>query len=208
MEGEGMNTAPLRVAIVVGSVRPGRRALPVAQWVHERASRRGAHFELVDLVDHALPVLDEALPAAHGRYEHAHTKRWADRIASFDAFVFVTPEYNRSIPGPLKNAIDFLYAEWHNKVAGFVSYGIDAGGARAVEHLRLVMGELQVLDVRAQVALSLADDFDKAGEFVPGPRRGDELDRLLDQVLSLAAALRAVRTPAPLEESRVTDAVA
>ncbi|MEV4326944.1 NADPH-dependent FMN reductase [Microbispora rosea] len=186
----------LTLAVIVGSVRPGRRGEAVARWVQGRAARR-EHLaaELVDIADYHLPVLDEPWPAAHGRYDRPHTKAWADAIARFDAYVFVTPEYNRSIPGPLKNAIDYLYREWHNKAAGFVSYGIDAGGARAVEHLRVVMGELQVADVRAQVALSLAADFD-GEDFTPGPGRDRELDVLLDQLTAWGAALRAVRRPA------------
>src|SRR5205085_7211573 len=94
------------------------------------------------------------------------TKAWAAKIDSFDAYVFVTPEYNHGTSGALKNAIDFLYKEWTNKVAGFVGYG-GASGTRAVENLRLVMGELQVADVRAQVGLSLFTDFENFSVFKP-----------------------------------------
>ena len=95
---------------------------------------------------------------------------WAAKIDSFDAYVFVTPEYNHSSSGALKNAIDFLYREWNDKVAGFVSYG-SVGGARAVEHLRFVMAELSVATVRAQVALSLFTDFENFSVFQPGARQ-------------------------------------
>jgi NAD(P)H-dependent FMN reductase len=184
---------PLRVGVIVGSVRPGRRAEAVARWVLAAAQQRpDVEAELVDLADHRLPVLDEPQPAALGRYENAHTLAWSQTIAGFDAYVIVTPEYNRSIPGPLKNAIDFLYAEWHDKAAGFVSYGIDACGARAVEHLRLVMGELQVADVRATVALSLQSDFD-GDRFAPQPWRADDLHRMLDQLAAWGRAMRDVR---------------
>lgn len=91
----------------------------------------------MDLRDYPLPHLDEPLPPTMGQYQNDHTKQWAEKIASFDGFVFVTPEYNHSTSGVLKNAIDYLYTEWNNKAAGFVSYG-GVGGARAVEHLRLV----------------------------------------------------------------------
>jgi NAD(P)H-dependent FMN reductase len=115
-----------------------------------------ATFELVDLADYDLPHLDEPAPAAMGpSYTQPHTRTWAQKIASFDGYIFVTPEYNHSITGPLKNAIDYLYVEWHNKAAGFVSYGL-TGGTRAVEHLRLIMSELQIAHVRAQVALTLS----------------------------------------------------
>ena len=130
----------LRVAIILGSTRPGRRADAVGRWVYEIASsREGAAYELVDVADFNLPHLDEPIPPMANRYSKPHTLAWAEKIGSFDAFIFITPEYNHSTSGALKNAIDFLYSEWNNKVAGFVSYGASAGGRLAVEHLRLVM---------------------------------------------------------------------
>jgi NAD(P)H-dependent FMN reductase len=181
------------VAIIVGSTRPNRKALAVAQWVFDIARMRGdANFEIVDLVDHALPLLDEPVPPSQHKYTHEHTKRWGARIAAFDAFVFVTPEYNRGIPAALKNAIDFLYVEWNNKSAGFVAYG-SAGGTRAVEHLRGVMGELQIADVRAQVSLSLRDDFEKFTTFKPGEHQQKAVETMLGQVVSWGTALRPLR---------------
>lgn len=118
---------------------------------------------------------------------------WAAKIASFDAFVFVTPEYNHSTSGALKNAIDFLYREWNDKVAGFVSYG-GAGGVRAVEHLRLVMAELSVATVRAQVALSLMMDFENFTVFKPRvPQQERALSAMLDQVIGWGGALKLFR---------------
>jgi NAD(P)H-dependent FMN reductase len=132
------------VAIITGSTRPGRKGDAVASWVRDLAVKRGdARYEAVDLADLAPPSLDEPMPAIMGQYTQPHTHTWAAKIASFDAYVFVTPEYNHSAPGPLKNAIDFLYAEWTNKAVGFVGYRA-AGGARAIEHLRLVLSCLQV----------------------------------------------------------------
>ena len=111
----------LRVAIIVGSTRPGRKGEAVARWVYEIAgSRSDAEFELVDIKDYDLPLLDEPLSAIFGQYSNDHTKAWSAKIASFDAFVFVTPEYNHATSGALKNAIDYLYKEWNNKAAGFV----------------------------------------------------------------------------------------
>ena len=150
----------LNVAIILGSTRPGRIGEAVARWVYEIARRRtDASFELVDVKDFTLPLLDEPMPPSLGQYTQPHTKRWAVKIAEFDAFVFVTAEYNHGIPGALKNAIDYLYREWHHKAAGFVSYGA-ASGSRAVEQLRLVMAELRVADVRSQVLLSVFTDFE------------------------------------------------
>src|SRR5688500_11563528 len=123
----------LKLAIIIGSTRPSRVGESVGKWVHQLAQqRRDAEYELVDLRAFNLPLLDEPIPPSQGKYSKAHTKRWAATIAAFDGFVFVTPEYNHGICGALKNAIDFLYAEWNNKAAGFVAYG-SAGGARAVE---------------------------------------------------------------------------
>ncbi|MEZ0074242.1 NADPH-dependent FMN reductase [Planotetraspora sp. GP83] len=182
-----------KVAIILGSTRPGRNGEAVANWVFDIASKRDdAEYELVDLKDYNLPHLDEALPPSLGQYSQPHTKAWAEKIASFDAFVFVTPEYNHSTSGALKNAIDFLYAEWNNKAAGFVSYG-SVGGTRAVEHLRLIMGELQVADVRSQVALSLFTDFENFSVFAPGAHQEDTLNATLDQVVAWGGALKALR---------------
>jgi len=125
-------------------------------------------------------------------YQHAHTKRWAAKVAEFDGYVFVTAEYNLGIRGALKNAIDFVYAERNNKVAGFVSYG-QAGGVHAVDHLRLVAAELQVATVRAQVSLSLITDFENYSVFKPGPQHEQSVVALLDQLISWSRALETVR---------------
>ncbi|HEX4046378.1 MAG TPA: NAD(P)H-dependent oxidoreductase, partial [Elusimicrobiota bacterium] len=147
---------------------------------------------IVDIRDFNLPLLDEEIPPSLGRYSRPHTKAWAARIAAFDAFVFVTPEYNHGSSGALKNAIDFLYAEWNDKAAGFVGYG-GAGGVRAVEQLRLVMGELQVADVRAQVMLSLREDFKNYAVFAPRPHQERDVETLLGQVAAWGGALKLLR---------------
>lgn len=186
----------LNVGIILGSTRPNRNGEAVAKWVYQQVKdRRDAAYELVDIKDFNLPLLDEPVPPSQGQYSQPHTKRWAEKIASLDAFIFVTPEYNHGTSGALKNAIDFLYREWTNKAAGFVSYG-SAGGARAVESLRLVMGELQIADVRAQVMFSLFTDFRNFSEFTPDPRHEKELGTLLTQLLAWGEALKGVRTHA------------
>ena len=183
----------LKVAILLGSTRPNRVGAIVADWVNEIAGKRtDAEFELVDLAEVGLPFLDEALPPAVGQYANQHTRDWAAKVASFDAFVIVTPEYNHSLPAGLKNALDFVYAEWTNKVAGFVSYGA-SGGVRAVEHLRLIMAELQVATVRAQLALNSYTDFENFYVFKPTGQHEDTLNTLFDQVVSWGTALQAVR---------------
>lgn len=188
-----MDNSALKVGIIVGSTRPGRKAEAVSQWVYELASKRGdATYEVVDIGTFALPLLDEPLPPAMGRYSHDHTKAWSAKIASLDAFVFVTPEYNHGTSGALKNALDYLYREWNDKAAGFVGYG-QVGAARAVEQLRATMGELQVADVRNAVALSLYTDFENFRTFKPAPHHEASLKSMLDQLVRWATALKTLR---------------
>jgi NAD(P)H-dependent FMN reductase len=186
----------LKIAIILGSTRPGRNGEAVARWVQSIAGRRqDAQYELVDLAQFNLPLLDEPVPPSMNRYSKPHTKAWAERIAPFDGFVFVTPEYNHGTSAALKNALDYLYVEWNNKAAGFVAYG-SAGGTRAVEQLRLVMAELQIADVRAQVALSLFTDFENFSLFRPAPHQEQAVNTMLDQVVAWSRAMRAMRTQA------------
>ena len=183
----------LRVAIIIGSTRAGRKADAVAKWVYEISQKRSdAEFELVDIKDFDLPLLDEPMSPMMGQYTHEHTKKWSEKIWSFDAYVFVTPEYNHGTSGALKNAIDYLYREWVNKAAGFVGYG-GAAGVRAVENLRLVMGELQVADVRAQVGLSLFTDFENFSVFKPAPQHEKSVNTMFDQVIAWGGALKTLR---------------
>ena len=183
----------IKIGIVLGSTRPGRKSEAVGHWVLEQArTRTDADFEIVDIAHYKLPLLDEAMPPSLGQYQNAHTKAWAARIATFDGYVFVTPEYNHGISGALKNAIDFVYKEWNNKAAGFVGYG-SVGAVRAVEHLRLVLAECQVATVRSQVALSLFADFENFTVFKPGPSHGKSVSAMLDQVVAWSRALQSVR---------------
>jgi NAD(P)H-dependent FMN reductase len=159
----------------------------------EQAARRSdADFELVDLADYPLPHLDEPLPPSMGQYQNAHTQEWAATISRFDGYVFVTPEYNHSTSGVLKNAIDYLYAQWNNKAMGVVSYGM-VGGARAAEHLRLIAGELQMADVRTNVTLSMLTDFENFADFNPGAHQAKVLDTLLGEVIAWSQALAPLR---------------
>ncbi|MFA5199460.1 MAG: NAD(P)H-dependent oxidoreductase [Candidatus Omnitrophota bacterium] len=183
----------IRIGIVIGSTRPGRKGETVASWIYEIAKKRqNAEFELVDIKDYNLPLLDEPIPPSMGKYSQEHTKIWAAKIDSFDAFIFVTPEYNHSTSGALKNALDYLYKEWNNKAAGFVGYG-SVGGARAIEQLRLVMGELQVADVRAQVMLSLSTDFENYKEFKPASFQENAVNSMLNQLIAWGETLQTLR---------------
>lgn len=182
----------IKIGIIIGSTRPGRAGEAVGKWVFEQSKKRAdAEFELVDLLDYNLPLLDEPYPAAMQQYTKDHTKKWAAKIAEFDGFVFVTPEYNHATSGALKNALDYLYIEWTNKAAGFVSYGA-IGGARAVESLRPIMSQLKIADVVDQVMLSLFTDF-KDGALTPDPRHEKSLDGLFSQVIAWSTALKTLR---------------
>lgn len=183
----------LRIAIILGSTRPGRRGASIAEWVQEAAAGRpGAGYQLLDLAEHPLPHFEEPLPPVMGVYSGEHTRAWAETIAGFDAFVVITPEYNRSIPGVLKNAIDHLYTEWNDKAAGVVAYGGD-GGARASEHLRQIFGEVKVPVARQHVGLSLHLDFEDFTRFAPRPVAGAQLATMLDEMERWARALRPLR---------------
>jgi NAD(P)H-dependent FMN reductase len=184
----------MHIGIIIGSTRPGRNGLHVATWVHGLASqRKSATYELIDLVDYGLPLLDEPVPPAMQKAAvHEHTKRWAAKVAQCDGYVFVTPEYNHGPPASLKNAMDYLYREWCNKSAGFVGYGA-VGAARSVEMLRAICSNLELADVRVALSLMLAHDFENFSTFKPQPHQEKSLAQLLDQVEAWAGALKPLR---------------
>lgn len=183
----------ITIGIILGSTRPGRVGEQVADWVAKIATERAdAAFESIDLRDHQLPHLDEPLSPMLGRYQHDHTKSWAATIAHFDGYVFVTAEYNHGLPGALKDAIDYLHAEWADKAAGVVSYGV-AGGTGSAAQLRQMCGQLAIADVSAQLALNLRFEFENYRSFKPTDAHADQLNVLLDQVVSWATALAQVR---------------
>lgn len=188
-------STPLRIAVVIASSRPERVGPAVADWVMQgTTNRKAATYDLVDLAHQALPNLDEPEPASSGNYTQPHTRQWAQKVAGYDAFVFVTPEYNHGIPGQLKNALDFLYAEWNDKVAGIVCYGSN-GGFRAAEQLKLTLNELQVAVVRAQVELSTYDDMEEQTTMAPRDYQPAKRKTMLTAVERWAGALRPLRDP-------------
>jgi NAD(P)H-dependent FMN reductase len=183
----------MRIGIIVGSTRPQRKGLAIAQWVHGIASQRSsAEYELVDLVDFDLPLLDEPVPPSMGPPTKEHSKRWAAKIATFDGFVLVTPEYNHGPPAALKNALDFLYNEWRDKSVGFVGYG-GVGAARSIEMLRAICSNLELADVRIALSLLLAHDFEHFTTFKPQGHQEKTLAQMLDQVEAWAGALKPLR---------------
>lgn len=183
----------LNIGIIIGSTRPGRVGNQVGNWVYENVSAEGVTFSLIDLLDFNLQNIDEIKPGGSGKYDHEHTKQWAKVIEPLDGFIFVTPEYNHSLPGALKNALDFLGPEWHNKAAGIVSYG-SVGGARSAEHLRQILTELYVANVRQQVMINRILEFNKDNDFLPNESLHlPELQMLVGQVVAWAGALKGLR---------------
>lgn len=185
-----------RIAIITGSTRPGRINHQVAQWVLDQtADRTDAEFEIIDIADFNLPILDEAYPAAYQNYQNDHTKAFSAKIAEFDGYIFVVAEYNHSISGALKNALDYLNVEFNNKAAGFVSYG-SKGGARAVEHLRGIASELQLAHVRNQVMFSIFSDVENFNTFKPTEQSAAALAPMLDQLILWTRAMEFARSEA------------
>ncbi len=183
----------VKIAIILGSTRPGRNVEAVADWVLNLARQRGdAEFELVDIADFNLPLYDEPVPPSVGQYTKPHTRAWSAKIAAFDGYVFITPEYNHGPTAALKNAVDYLYREWNNKAVGFVGYGA-TGGQRAVEQLRVIVAELQMASVRAQVGLSLYTDFENFSVFKPAPNQAAAVAAMLDQLIVWSGAFHGVR---------------
>jgi NAD(P)H-dependent FMN reductase len=150
-------TTKPRIALIVGSTRPTRFADIPAQWMLKQAQARGdMDVELVDLRDHALPFFDE--PASNRWMPSANPEavRWQETLARFDGFIFVVAEYNHSLTGALKNALDQAYTQWEHKPFTSIAYG-GVGGARALEHLRGVGVELQMVSTRTAVHIAGAD---------------------------------------------------
>ncbi|OLZ68663.1 NADPH-dependent FMN reductase [Streptomyces sp. IMTB 2501] len=190
--------APLRVAVIVGSVREGRQGRAVADWFLGAATDDALDLDVIDLAEVDLPLVlpgwgDTPSPAAV-----AALRDVSPRLAAADAFVVVTPEYNHSFPASLKNLIDWHYTQWQAKPVGFVSYGGLGGGLRAVEQLRLVFAELHATTVRDSVSLhgpwsGLGEDGTPRDETVcAGAVKG-----MLGQLAWWGRALRAARAERP-----------
>ena len=185
-----------KIAIVTGSTRPGRVNKQVADWVlAQAAGRTDAEFEVVDIADFNLPLLDEAYPAAYQNYQNDHTKAFSAKISEFDGFIFVTGEYNHTVTPALTNALSYLNVEFNNQAAGIFSYG-SMGGARAAEHLRNILSELQIAHVRNQVMFSLFTDFENFADFKPTEQNAGTLAPMIDQLIPWTKAMESVRAAA------------
>lgn len=176
----------MRIGIILGSTRQGRVSEEVGNWVLEQAKEFGeAQYEVVDIRDYDLPLLGTTS-------DDKGIIKWNQKLEELDGFVFVTAEYNHSIPASLKNALDSAREPWNNKAAGIISYG-SVGGARAAEHLRGILGELQIADIRTHIALSLFTDFEDFSNFKPQALHKSNLQVFFPQLESWAQALKTVR---------------
>ncbi|MCP9212152.1 NADPH-dependent FMN reductase [Streptomyces sp. NEAU-Y11] len=189
-------TAPLRLAVVVGSTREGRFGPKVARWFTERAALRDdMDVEVIDLADTPLPF---DLTHTPGPEESRALQAVSPRLDAADAYAVITPEYNHSYPAALKNAIDWHYSQWRAKPVGFVSYGGISGGLRAVEHLRPVFAEVHAVTVRDSVSFHNAWDlFGPEGRLTDSAAADKAATTMLDQLHWWGRALRTARETSP-----------
>ena len=184
-----------RLSIIIGSTRPGRAGLPIADWFSDQARQHGGfEIDVVDLAELNLPMLDEPNHPRLRQYTHQHTKDWSARVAGSDAFVIVTPEYNHGYSAALKNAIDYLHHEWHYKPVGFVSYGGVAAGTRAMQQLKQVVTALRMLPLTDAVNIPFHTQFlDDDGRIQANEVMEQAADVMLDELLRVEATLRPLR---------------
>lgn len=190
----GRMTTPV-LQIIIGSTRPGRVGLPVARWF-EGVARADGRFEVevIDLAEVNLPMLDEPNHPAARQYTQEHTKAWSATIERGDAFVFVIPEYNYSVNGATKNALDYLFHEWARKPLGVVSYGGVSAGLRAAQVLKQSAAALRMLVTNDVVMIPMVRSLiDDEGTFVPTPLIEESATLLLDEVETLLAGSKSMR---------------
>lgn len=185
----------VNIKLVVGSSRPGRFADIPAEWIKENASKYpNINFEVIDLRDVDLPMLDVETPPMVQPAQSDHAKKWAQIIEESDGFVFLTPEYNHAASPSTINAIDYLFKEWNYKPVAFVSYGADAGGARAVEHLRAAFVQVKAFNLHEQVVIPNYWEYvNETGEFTPTKTHQQKLDQLLEQIIFWSKELMQIR---------------
>ncbi|WP_291914833.1 NADPH-dependent FMN reductase [Chitinophaga sp. CB10] len=189
----------LKLKVITSTTRPGRKGPVIARWIAAVAEQTGNfEVEVIDLGAINLPMMDEAFHPRMKKYEHAHTKKWSATIDEADAFIFVTAEYNYSMPAPLKNALDYLYWEWNNKPAGIVSYGGASGGTRAAQMLKQVLTTLKVMPLPEGVILSFFDKhINEQEEFVATESAEKSAQVMLHEVKQWSAALQSLRHKEP-----------
>jgi len=184
----------LVLATVICSTRPGRIGPTVASWFQAQATAHGGFdAKLIDLAEVGLPLYDEAHHPRMKKYEHDHTKRWSAIVDGADAFVFVTPEYNFTMPPALLNAVTYLYSEWGYKPAGFVSYGGVSGGLRSVQTAKTLLTTLKMMPIPEQVVIPMVAGQVKDGAFAANEQQDVSAKTMLDELARWAGALKPLR---------------
>lgn len=185
-----------RIGIIIGTTRPARFGHRPAEWFYNIARQRDdAEFEIVDLRDYDLPLFAEDRSPIYAPSENPEVRRWSDKIASLDGYIFVTAEYNHSISAALKNALDSIYPEFGRKPASFVGYGA-TGGSRAVEHLRGILAELHVATLKQAVHIGMTEmlGFLRDGKtFADFPYLDETTGPVLNDIVWWSRALRTAR---------------
>ena len=185
-----------RIGIVISTTRMGRFADKPVEWLWKLTSTRSdMEFEIVDLRKYPLPFFDEPMSPAWAPPKNEVAQRWAKKVAELDGFIFVTAEYNHGVPGVLKNALDYAYAEFNRKPAAYVGYG-GVGAARSVEHLRLINVELQMVPTRSAVHIGGTDFIGMlmhGKTFADAPHLEPAAHAMLDELSWWAHALKAAR---------------
>jgi NAD(P)H-dependent FMN reductase len=181
--------------IIIGSTRPGRVGPAVAQWIAQRAEEHdGFDVRVTDLAELNLPIFNEPDHPRLKKYTQPHTLEWSALVEGSDAFVFVTPEYNHAFNAALKNAIDYLYAEWQHKAAGIVSYGGVAAGTRATQMLKQVLTALKMVPVVEAVNIPFVRELlDEDGRLKPTEAMEASATAMLDELLRWTESLRPLR---------------
>jgi NAD(P)H-dependent FMN reductase len=184
----------LKLNVITVSTRPGRVGPRVADWVLEKARAHGVfEVEAVDLETFNLPIFDEPEHPRFRRYVHDHTKAWSASVASADAFVFVSPEYNYFAPPTFVNAVDYLFHEWAYKVAGLVTYGGPLAGGRAAQMEKLMLTSVKVMTIPEGVSVPMVASHIKDGRFQAPEFLEPSMKAMLDELAKWAGALKAIR---------------
>ena len=186
----------MKIAAIIGSIRQGAVGAQIGEWIASQAEaategHEGVELEVVNLSDYDLPLFEGPVPpmALEKNYDDECVTKWSQTIDAADAFLFVTPEYNHSVPAPFKNAVDSLGAEWSNKVVGFVGYS-SSSGVRAVEHWRQILANFQMVDVRNSVDINLGAYLDSDGKFTPDEGTAGALKNVVGEIATLTAQLK------------------
>jgi NAD(P)H-dependent FMN reductase len=186
----------VKLLVVVTSTREQRVGHLLADWAVEQARAHGKFDpELADLKAINLPMLDEPNHPRFANYQYAHTKAWSAIVSAADAYLFVVPEYNYSMPPALLNAIDYLFHEWAYKPAAFASYGGISAGTRSVQHAKPVLTSMRVMPIPEAVQIPFVRNFLKDGGFVGDEHLAKSATHMLDELHKWATALLPLRTP-------------